>query len=262
MTILETIISSKRIEVAERKKLVKTADLEKSPFFQRSIFSFKQFILDPNLTGIIAEYKRRSPSRGIINDRSSVEDVAKTYAEGGASAVSILTDEKFFGGSTSDLEKARVNQLPLLRKDFIIDEYQVVEARAMGADIILLIAACLSPAEVSRLAQFASSLGLEILLELHDDNELGHINEYTKVIGVNNRNLKTFEVDMEKSIRMSDRIGSDRIRVAESGIKSPEDIITCRNNGFDGFLIGELFMKENDPGAAFRTFVSTLKSLA
>jgi indole-3-glycerol phosphate synthase len=262
MTILDTIISSKKIEVEQRKQQRNTSELETSLFFQRPVLSTRQFILDPQRTGIIAEFKRRSPSKGIINDWSAIEDVTQAYAEGGASAISVLTDFEFFGGNTVDLEKARVNQVPILRKDFIIDEYQVLEARAMGADLILLIAACLSAAEVKNLAGFAVSLGLEVLLELHDENEMDHINEYTEVVGINNRNLKTFEVDMEKSICMADKIGDAKIKVAESGIKSPDDIRKFKNYGFDGFLIGENFMKEKDPGAAFREFVEKINSRA
>jgi len=262
MTILDTIISAKRIEVADKKRRINLRDLEQSPQFKRNVFSLKQFILDPQLTGIIAEFKRRSPSKGIMNDHSAAADVTRDYAKGGASALSVLTDEGFFGGSEKDLHDARINNVPVLRKDFIIDEFQLVEAKAMGADAILLIAACLSPAEVKSLAKLANSLGLEILLELHDENEMDHINEYTEVVGINNRDLKTFEVDMEKSIRMSAHIGSARVKVAESGINTAADVISFRQHGFDGFLIGERFMREKDPGAAFRNFVTSLKSMA
>ena len=262
MTILDTIISAKRIEVEERKQRISMRDLEQSTYFQKPILSLKQFISNPERTGIIAEFKRKSPSKGIINDHSSVEEVTSAYAGGGASALSVLTDENFFGGSTADLQKARMNAIPILRKDFIVDEYQILEARAMGADAILLIAACLTIVEVKKLASIAKSLSLEILLELHDETELTHINEYTEIIGINNRNLKTFEVDMDKSIKMAEKIGKDRVRVAESGISMAEDIISFRSYGFDGFLIGERFMKEEDPGKAFRSFVASLKLLA
>jgi len=262
MTILDTIISAKRIEVEERKQRISMRDLEQSTYFQKPILSLKQFINNPERTGIIAEFKRKSPSKGIINDHSSVDDVTLAYTDGGASALSVLTDENFFGGSTADLLKARINAIPILRKDFIVDEYQILEARAMGADAILLIAACLTIEEVKQLASIAKSLSLEILLELHDESELAHINEYTEIIGINNRNLKTFEVDMDKSIKMAEKIGKDRVRVAESGISTAEDIISFRSNGFDGFLIGERFMKEEDPGKAFRSFVASLKLLA
>ena len=262
MTILDTIISAKRIEVEERKQRISMRDLEQSTYFQKPILSLKQFISNPERTGIIAEFKRKSPSKGIINDHSSVEEVTSAYAGGGASALSVLTDERFFGGSAADLQTARMNAIPILRKDFIVDEYQLLEARAMGADAILLIAACLTIEEVKKLASIAKSLSLEILLELHDEAELTHINEYTEIIGINNRNLKTFEVDMDKSIKMAEKIGNDRVRVAESGISTAEDIISFRSYGFNGFLIGERFMKEEDPGKAFRSFVASLKSLA
>ena len=260
MNILEEIVQSKVREVAERKRLRPESVLEHQPVFSRSVHSLKQFILDPNKTGIIAEYKRRSPSKGVINDRSGVLEVTNGYVAGGASALSVLTDTDYFGGSTADLETARVQPVPILRKDFIIDEYQIVEARAMGADVILLIASCLSPMRVRELAKFAKGLGLEVLLELHEEEELEHINEYTEIVGVNNRNLKTFAVDMDKSIRMAERIGSSRVRIAESGIGSVEDILNFSQYGFEGFLIGEYFMKQDDPAAAFIAFTNKLKS--
>lgn len=260
MNILEEIVQSKVREVAERKRLRPESVLEHQPVFSRSVHSLKQFILDPNKTGIIAEYKRRSPSKGVINDRSSVLEVTNGYVAGGASALSVLTDTDYFGGATADLETARVQPVPILRKDFIIDEYQILEARAMGADVILLIASCLSPMRVRELAKFAKGLGLEVLLELHEEEELEHINEYTEIVGVNNRNLKTFAVDMDKSIRMAERIGSSRVRIAESGIGSVEDVLNFKKYGFEGFLIGEYFMKQDDPAAAFIAFTNKLKS--
>lgn len=260
MNILEQIVAAKSIEVAERKRLRPESVFEHQPAFTRSVYSLKQFILDPNKTGIIAEYKRRSPSKGVINDRSGVLEVTNGYVAGGASALSVLTDTDYFGGATADLETARVQPVPILRKDFIIDEYQILEARAMGADVILLIASCLSPMRVRELAKFARGLGLEVLLELHEEEELEHINEYTEIVGVNNRNLKTFTVDMDKSIRMAERIGSSRVRIAESGIGSVEDILNFSQYGFEGFLIGEYFMKQDDPAAAFIAFTNKLKS--
>jgi indole-3-glycerol phosphate synthase len=170
----------------------------------------------------------------------------------------VLTDEIFFGGSTEDLIKARVNNIPLLRKDFIVDEYQIAEAKAMGADVILLIAACLTPAEVKRLAQFANSLQLEVLLELHDEEELAHICDETVLVGINNRNLKTFAVDIERSLAMAKRIPAGKVKIAESGISSPENIRLFKAHGFRGFLIGENFMKEANPAGAFEQFVKAL----
>ena len=258
MNILETIIAAKKKEVAERKLLVSTGYLEKSKFFERETLSLKQFLLEESKTGIIAEFKRKSPSKGIINDTASVEEVTKAYTENGASCLSVLTDEYFFGGRTDDLIAARVNDIPILRKDFIIDAYQIVEAKSMGADVILLIAANLSVPEVKRLAGFAKQMGLEVLLELHGEEELEHICDETNIVGINNRNLKTFEVNIERSLRMAEKIGAEKTKVAESGIGSVKNIRLFQQNGFHGFLIGENFMKEKDPGAAFKNFVKEL----
>jgi indole-3-glycerol phosphate synthase len=261
MNILEAIITNKRIEVEERKLLNPVDELCKSKFYSRPVLSLKQFLLDDSKTGIIAEFKRRSPSKGSINEDADVVEVTTAYAENGASCLSVLTDELFFGGSTEDLVKARVNKIPILRKDFIIDEYQITEAKAMGADVILLIAACLTPSEVERLAAFAKSLGLEALLELHGEEELDHICEETEIVGINNRNLKTFEVDIEQSLRMAKQIPSTKIKIAESGISSIETILLFKQNGFRGFLIGENFMKEENPGEAFNKFINQLKKV-
>mgnify|MGYP000950711200 CR=1 FL=1 len=261
MNILETIIESKREEVKRRKAEKPVAELEQTVLYAKPVLSLKQFLLDETRTGIIAEFKRKSPSKGIINDQVDVVEVTSAYTSNGASCLSVLTDELFFGGSTEDLLKARVNQIPILRKDFIVDEYQITEAKSMGADVILLIAACLTPAEVKRLAAFAKSLGLEVLLELHAEEELGHICEETEIVGINNRNLKTFEVDIERSLRMAKQIPADKIKVAESGISSVENILLFKENGFRGFLIGENFMKEENPGLAFTKFVSGLKPI-
>lgn len=258
MNILDKIIAHKKIEVAERKAATSVAQLEKSLSFNRPVLSLKQFLLDDNKTGIIAEFKRKSPSKGIINSDADVVAVTAAYARHGASGLSVLTDTHFFGGSTEDLVKARVNQLPILRKEFIIDEYQIIEAKAMGADVILLIAACLTPAEVKRLAAFAQSLQLEVLLELHGEEELEHICDETVLVGINNRNLKTFVVDIERSLAMAQRIPANKVKIAESGISVVENIRLFRNNGFRGFLIGENFMKAPNPGLAFEKFVNAL----
>jgi indole-3-glycerol phosphate synthase len=259
MNILDTIIEYKREEVRRKKIDVSIPDLERGTFFERETLSLKGFLLNKEKTGIIAEFKRKSPSKGIINDKADVVAVTKGYADNGASCLSVLTDEHFFGGSNADVIKARVNIIPILRKEFIIDEYQIIEAKSIGADVILLIAACLTPAEVKRLAAFAKNLGLEVLLELHDEEELEHICDETEIVGINNRNLKTFVVDIERSLRMAERIPAEKIKVAESGISSPENIILFKENGFNGFLIGENFMKEADPTIAFARFVNQLK---
>ncbi|HTL06681.1 MAG TPA: indole-3-glycerol phosphate synthase TrpC [Chitinophagaceae bacterium] len=260
MNILDTIIAHKKNEVEERKRSRPAAMLEKTAFFQRPVLSLKEYLLDEEKTGIIAEFKRRSPSKGIINAQADVLAVTAAYTKYGASCLSVLTDEHFFGGSTADLEAARVQPLPLLRKDFVIDEYQLLEAKAMGADVILLIAACLTVQQVASLARFAKSLGLEVLLELHAEEELGHICTETSIIGINNRNLKTFEVDINRSLKMAQSLPSGSIKVAESGIGSADTVQLFKENGFSGFLMGENFMKEADPGEAFARFVEALNA--
>ncbi len=260
MNILETIIEDKKIEVSRKKAEISVEALQNSMFFNRKTFSLKEFLLDENKTGIIAEFKRKSPSKGIINDRSDVVEVTKAYSVNGASCLSVLTDEMFFGGTAEDLKKARVNDIPILRKDFIIDEYQIVEARAMGADVILLIAACLSPERVKELALFAKTLQLEVLLEIHNEDELQHICDATEIVGINNRDLKTFTVDINRSIELGKKIPAGKLKIAESGINNIETICTFKNAGFHGFLIGENFMKEADPTIAFAEFVQQLKA--
>jgi indole-3-glycerol phosphate synthase len=258
MNVLEKIVLHKRKEVEERKKQEGIKSLERNRFFGRKTYSLKQYLLDATKTGIIAEYKRRSPSKGVINDRDSVESVTRMYMAFGASGISVLTDQEFFGGSLDDLVSARDNDLPLLRKDFMIDEYQVVEAKSYGADVILLIAACLSPKEVKQLASTAKRLGLEVLLELHDESELKHICTEVDLVGINNRNLKSFEVDLEQSVRLAEKIGEDFIRIAESGINDVRNIHYLKQFGFQGFLIGEYFMKQENPGEAFKEFTYQL----
>jgi indole-3-glycerol phosphate synthase len=259
MNILENIVSYKKEEIEKRKKNSPAHFLEKQNGFDRKIFSMKKFISDPERNGIIAEFKKKSPSRGIINESAVVEEVTGAYARLGASAISILTDTFSFGGTTDDLRRSRFNNLPILRKDFILDPYQLVESRAMGADVILLIAACLQPSETRSLASKAHQLGLEVLLEIHGEKELDHLNEYVDVVGINNRDLKTFEVDLDNSIRLSERLPQDKIRIAESGIKDIETILFLKTAGFNGFLIGEQFMKTTDPALAFASFVEQLK---
>jgi indole-3-glycerol phosphate synthase len=258
MNILDTIIAKKRIEVAESKLNKSVSDLEASTFFKNDTLSFKEFLLRKDKTGIIAEFKRQSPSKGIINDTSSVIDVTSGYAKYGASAISVLTDKEFFGGSLHDLLQARENSIPILRKEFIIDEYQLIEAKAFGADIILLIAACLSPNEVKSLAGVAKNIGLNVLLEIHNEHELAHICEEVDVVGINNRNLKTFNVDISHSIDLCNKIPGDQLKISESGIDEVKTILLLKQNGFSGFLMGEKFMKDEDPGKAFRDFVSEL----
>jgi indole-3-glycerol phosphate synthase len=262
MDVLETIVKHKKSEIRIKKSAKNISSLMRTSFFTSASLSLKKSLLDETKTGIIAEFKRRSPSKGIINNDADVVEITSAYADNGASALSILTDEDFFGGCADDLVKARINQIPILRKDFIIDEYQIVEAKSIGADAILLIAACLSPRQVGRLAKFAKNLGMEVLLELHEQRELDHICDETDMIGINNRNLKTFEVDIDRSLQMAEKIPADRIKVSESGISSVEKIILFRKNGFYGFLIGEHFMKEKNPAMAFASFVNKLKTVS
>lgn len=260
MNILDTIIARKKEEVAEKKKQVSIAELEKGYFFANETLSLTSFLLDPLKTGIIAEFKRKSPSKGIINDKVTVEEVTTAYAEHGASGISVLTDHDFFGGSLEDLVEATINEIPLLRKDFMIDEYQLIEAKAFGAEVILLIAACLTPAQVKSMAATARNLGLEVLLEIHNEEELDHVCDEVNLVGVNNRNLKTFEVSIDTSLNLINKIPNSKPAVAESGISDVNTIVTLRQAGFKGFLIGENFMKQASPSIAFADFVNQLKA--
>jgi indole-3-glycerol phosphate synthase len=259
MNILDKIIEAKKKSVKEQKDLFSIQELMNSPYFEKETLSLRDRLNSSRTTGIIAEFKRRSPSKGIINNKADIVDVVSSYEKYGAAGISVLTDEEFFGGNNADLVKTRETvTVPLLRKDFMIDEYQLIEAKSIGADVILLIAACLSPDKVKQLAAVAKNLGLEILLELHDEKELDHICDEIDLVGINNRNLKTFEVDIERSLKMAEKIPPGKIKIAESGISSVKNIHLFKENGFKGFLIGENFMKEADPGKAFEKFVSGL----
>jgi indole-3-glycerol phosphate synthase len=257
--ILEEIVTYKREEIKKRKSESPVHFLEKQPGFNREILSMRNSLRVLKASGIIAEFKRESPSKGIINNSATVEDVTAAYTRHGASMISVLTDKPSFGGSSDDLKKARFNTIPILRKDFILDPYQLVESRAMGADAILLIAACLTPSRVRSLALEAHQLGLEVLLEIHQENELGHFCNEVDVVGINNRDLKTFSVNTEHSIRLAGHLPANTLRIAESGIKDVETLLYLRNAGFNGFLIGEQFMKARDPAIAFASFVDQLK---
>lgn len=255
MNILQQIITHKKNEVAQAKATVGVQQLREQAGYNRPRLSLQQSLLDATKTGIIAEFKRRSPSKGIINATATVKEVTNAYTQYGASGLSVLTDEQFFGGTTTDLLAARCNNIPILRKDFIVDSYQLEEAKAMGADVILLIAACLSVQEVEELAAYAKALGLEVLLEIHNEAELEHIGTAIDMVGVNNRDLKTFTVDIERSIALAQQIPNDKIKIAESGIDSMATVHLLRQQGFQGFLIGEQFMKQDNPGKAFGEFI-------
>jgi indole-3-glycerol phosphate synthase len=265
--ILHEIISNKRIEVNEQKRAVDLRTLltiGNDPL-ERKTVSMKTALTDSS-SGIIAEFKRKSPSKGWLYPDALIEDIVPLYEKNGAAACSILTDKTFFGGSLNDLQAARrLVTIPLLRKDFIIDEYQLYQARIMGADAILLIAAVLTKEECLSLAKTAHELSLEVLLEVHSETELPYLNPYIDMLGVNNRNLGTFHTDVENSFRMIEKMksatkttGVSPLLVSESGISDTETVKALRTAGFRGFLMGETFMKTQQPGESLLNFTGGL----
>jgi indole-3-glycerol phosphate synthase len=259
MNILDKIILDKRREVVLKKSIIPVFQLEASVFFEKQTISLSHNLQNSN-SGIIAEHKRRSPSKAEINYGFTVEEVVKGYETAGACGISVLTDGKYFGGSLDDLVLARATvNIPLLRKEFIVDEYQILEAKAHGADLILLIAAVLSREEIKSLSEFAHRLGLEVLLEVHNQEELEKsIMPSLDMIGVNNRNLKTFEVSLDFSKELAAQIPNDFVKVSESGISSIEAITELKPYGYQGFLIGENFMKTANAGQAAKEFISKI----
>lgn len=256
MNILDKIIAHKIEEVEQQKATQPIAELEKSPFFGREPVSLKKALLDKGASGIIAEFKRKSPSAGVINDQVSVEAVTSGYVQAGVSGLSILTDAVFFGGRNEDVQVARVlHKIPILRKDFIVDEYQILEAKAMGADVILLIAECLEKEQVVQLAKFAKSLGLEVLMEIHSAEQLEKLNPNLDLVGVNNRNLKTMVTSLEASYELAEQIPAEFVKISESGISNPQAVVSLRSQGYRGFLMGEHFMKTANPGEACGEFI-------
>lgn len=255
MSILDKILETKRKEVsllASQKKLCM------GPFEKRDGNSFKKVLLDSG-TGIIAECKRKSPSKGWIYPDADASEIVVSYENNGATAVSVLTDSEFFGGACLDLISVRpLVKLPLLRKDFLIDPIQIYQSKAIGADVILLIAAALSPNEVKMMAALAHDLGLEVLLEIHAENELECLCSEIDVVGINNRNLNTFETSVKNSFELGEKIPDKFIKISESGLSDPSVINSLRQAGFQGFLMGENFMKENSPGQALNQFISRL----
>lgn len=260
MNILDKITLDKRKEVELRKSLIPVSQLEHSVLFERQTVSLANS-LGNSKSGIIAEHKRRSPSKSVINNALNVQDVAKGYEDAGVCGMSVLTDGKYFGGSLDDLLTARAScKLPLLRKEFIIDEYQILEAKAYGADVILLIAAILPRNEIKRFSEFAKSLKLDVLLEVHNEEELHKsIMPSLDMLGVNNRNLKTFDVSLDTSKNLSNIIPNEFVKVSESGISNIEAIKELQPYGYQGFLIGENFMKDDNPGASATAFIKTLE---
>lgn len=263
VTILDQIVEQKRLEVAERKSLVPVKSLERSIYFTSQPVSMRKYLQRPDLNGIIAEFKRRSPSKGMLNAYASVERTTIGYMQAGASALSVLTDTPFFGGKSEDLTTARkFNFCPIIRKDFTIDEYQIIEAKSIGADAILLIAAILTKAEVERFAQLAHSFGLEVLLEVHSQEELERtLTPHVDMIGVNNRNLHDFTVSLETSKQLASLIPQDFVKVSESGLSQPQSLVELRAHGFEGFLIGETFMRNSRPEKACSAFIEEVKKL-
>jgi indole-3-glycerol phosphate synthase len=259
MTTLEQIVANKRKELPVKMEKTPVGVLERMPGFERKTVSLTQALLNPERTGIIAEFKRKSPSKGILNAYATIEEVTTGYFRAGASALSVLTDMEFFGGSAEDLIRTReINPIPILRKDFIIHEYQVVESKAMGADAVLLIAALLDKRLAKQLAALARSLHLQVILEVHNAAEIAMANEHVSVIGVNNRDLRDFSVDINRSMELAPLIAPDFLKISESGIYSVTALKQLKSFGYDGFLIGERFMKEADPATAFAEFVKLI----
>ncbi len=259
MTILDQIIADKKIEIVERKAIRNIEQLTKETAFERKTISLKNNLLQSS-TGIIAEFKRKSPSKGWIHADADVLSVTAGYCAAGASGISILTDYNYFGGTPDDIITARQQvTCPILRKEFMVDEYQIYEAKAMGADLILLIAAALTPQQTKDFARKAHELDLEVLLEVHNEEELGNANEFVDMLGVNNRDLKTFVTSVQVSFDLADKIPADFVKVSESGISQAQTVLDLRNAGFKGFLMGENFMKETNPAEALQNFIRQIK---
>ena len=261
MNILEKIVAHKRTEIAAAKAVKAQREFEKDPLFSRPSLSLAHSLRQTEQPSIIAEFKRQSPSKGIINAQVIPEVVTAGYTAAGAKGLSVLTDKHFFGGTFDDFSKARAASLhtPMLRKDFIVDEYQLFEAKSLGADVILLIAACLTSQEVHSLARTAHNLELEVLLEVHNAEELHEsLCEEVDMVGVNNRNLKTFSTSIETSLELAEAIPTTFVKISESGLQDAETILNLFQHGYQGFLIGETFMKTSDPAAALGQLQNTL----
>ncbi len=258
--ILNRIIEDKKLEVRQRKAETPVKRLEKCPYFSRDTVSLEKSLLKKKTSGIIAEFKRMSPSAGRINRYADPVDITRGYVQAGASALSVLTDRKYFAGTRDDLMRVReVNRCPILRKDFVIDEYQVLEAKAIGADAILLIASVLGNSSIRELARQAHAVGLEVILEVHGPSELAYLNDWIDIVGVNNRDLNRMETDVQYSIDMAGMIPEDITMISESGIHDPETILFLKGLGYKGFLIGEYFMKQKNPAKACRKFIGKMQ---
>lgn len=257
MNVLDKIVAQKQIEVAAQQKITSIDELKNATLFGRKCISTSEKLRNSVVPGIISEFKRQSPSKGIINDKLDVVKVTGGYCDAGASAISILTDKDFFGGSIEDLQRARRHiKCAILRKDFIIDEYQIYETKAVGADLMLLIAAILTKEQIVRFTDLAHALGLEVLLEIHNEEEF-HEGYYDQVdiLGVNNRDLKRFKTTIQNSIDLAQILPKEQLKISESGISTTQDMVALANEGYKGFLIGEQFMKHDDPAAELRKFM-------
>ena len=261
MNILSEIVKHKKNELITQKLNYSIKELEQSEWFKIKCKSLKSSVLSSK-SGIICEFKRRSPSKDVINNYSKLEDIITGYEKAGASGISILTNEKYFDGSTNDIKKAsKVISTPILRKEFIVDEYQIIESKSIGADSILLIASILSQKEIHDFSSLAKNVGLEVLLEVHSKEELEiSINDNIDIIGVNNRDLNNFNVDIKNSLNIIDQIPSSFVKISESGINSPASIVELKKAGFDGFLIGEYFMKSDSPNDLATEFINLVEN--
>ena len=262
MNILEKIVLEKRKQVNEEKQLFPVELLQRSIYYKSDCVSLKKYLMREDKNGIIAEIKKKSPALGAINPYIKVEKLSIGYMQAGASALSVLTDKKFFGGSNADLTTARkYNFCPVLRKDFVIDEYQVIEARSIGADVILLIAAILDKEQIAQFTELAHILGMEVILELHAESELEKINNKIDIFGVNNRNLETMQIDISTSKSMARHIPSGFMKISESGIEDPKIVLELKQLGYNGFLIGSFFMKHPEPEKACAAFIQQINKL-
>jgi len=261
MKILDKIVEDKKIEINKLLSNSSISKLENSHLFSRKCISLKESIKNNN-SGIICEFKRRSPSNQNINYTSSLSDVVSGYEEAGAAGLSILTNKEYFDGDTQDIIDIRdISNLPILRKEFIISEYQVIEAKSIGSDAILLIASILSKEEIIGYSSLAKSIGLEVLLEIHSEDELYKISgDDIDIVGVNNRNLDTLEIDLNNSIELYGKIPSKFVKISESGISKVESILKLKEVGYNGFLIGEKFMKTNNPMESAYDFIKKIEN--
>lgn len=263
MKTLNDIVNHKKHEVEMRKQLYPIRLLETSIYFETKPVSLKKYLQRKDKSGIIAEFKKQSPSLGVINKYADIEKTSIEYMQSGASALSVLTDSKFFGGSENDLKTARkFNYCPILRKDFIVDEYQIIESKSLGADVVLLIASVLTAEEIKSFSLLAQQLGMEVILELHDLDEVKKLFHATDIVGVNNRNLKTMEVNIHRSLQIAPELPVEMLKISESGIEKPESIVMLKNHGFKGFLIGSYFMRQSKPHEACRELIHKLNKIS